>query len=87
MSPAPEYPEYSQAEILAQCHSMLCDLLDAVDQLSKRIDGLEEEFAPLARKYSKLVNAIPGRGGRGSSNGLANSGAPGAAPVWRRPPR
>ena len=71
--PPIEYPEYSDSEILAQCHAMLTALTAAVDQLAARVEGLEAEFGPLARKYSKLtaaVGGLPGVGlGRGGRNG------------------
>jgi hypothetical protein len=80
--------EYSERSILAECHQMLGQLLEEVRQLAARVDQLESEFAPLARKYTRVVDAaakLPGVGlrGRGASNG--NLGAPGAA-TWRSRP-
>jgi len=51
---------------LAECHAMLGQLLEAVAQLAARVDQLESEFAPMARKYTRVVDAaakLPGVGG------------------------
>lgn len=58
--------EYSEREILAECHAMLGQLLEEVRTLAARVDQLEEEFAPLARRYGRVVDAaakLPGVGG------------------------
>jgi hypothetical protein len=45
---------------------MLGQLLEEVRQLAARVDQLEAEFAPLGRKYTRVLDAaakLPGVGG------------------------
>ena len=63
--------QVSHEHILTDVHELarlVGGLVASVAAMSAKLDGLEAEFAPLARKYSRLVSAadrLPGAGWRG----------------------
>jgi hypothetical protein len=63
--PVIEAPAPGEAPTLAQCYGLLVTVLEEINLMRRRVDELEAEFGPLARKYGRVINAasaLPGVG-------------------------
>jgi hypothetical protein len=63
----PEPRVVTDTEAIAEIHTMLSWTVETLTKLQVKIEDLEKEFVPLARKYRSVIGAaasLPGAGFR-----------------------